>query len=156
MMDPSVSWAARALAISGKVPVISRWLRDISRIRPSSAKARQRSPSSLRSKIQAGSENLSLVSVASWGSIQAGTAGGHDRPANQSGRQSVWLGRQTCPALPEHVPEAEWTGRRTMDSGFAMSSSALPSAAIPRTISTTPPSTIAPAPMRYPMNRLDV
>src|SRR5258708_39616108 len=37
--------------------------------------ARHRSPSSLRSKIHAGSENLSCVSVASSGSSQAGSSG---------------------------------------------------------------------------------
>ena len=43
-----------------------------------------------------------------------------------------------------------------MDSGLAMSSSDLRSVATPRTISTMPPTTIAPAAMRYPINRLVV
>jgi len=64
--------AASASAISGKVPVMSWSLRVISRTPPPSPNARQRSPSSLRSKIQAGSENLSRVSVASSGSSHAG------------------------------------------------------------------------------------
>ncbi len=48
-------------------------LRDISRTPARSANAMQRWPSSFRSNIHAGSENLSLVSVASCGSIHAGT-----------------------------------------------------------------------------------
>src|SRR5215469_15473235 len=64
--------AASASAISGKVLVMSWSLRVISRTPLLSANARQRSPSSLRSKIQAGSENRSPVSVASSGSSHAG------------------------------------------------------------------------------------
>jgi hypothetical protein len=61
------------------VAVTTFWFRVISRSSDPSRKARQRSPSSLRSKIHAGSENLSRVSVASWGSSQAGWAGLADR-----------------------------------------------------------------------------
>ena len=72
MMKSLARWAARAWAISGYVLVSSFWLRVISRAPLPDLNARHRSPSSLRSKIHAGSENRSWVSVASSGSSQSG------------------------------------------------------------------------------------
>ena len=61
-------------AISGKVVVISCLLR-LFKLTPSGPqKARQRSPSSLRSKIHSGTEKRSWVRVASCGSTQDGSA----------------------------------------------------------------------------------
>ena len=58
---------------SGYVRVISFWFLVSSRTPDRSRNARQRSPSSFRSNSQPGSENRSLVSVASIGSTQPGS-----------------------------------------------------------------------------------
>jgi hypothetical protein len=71
---PPSRCASRAAAISGKVPVMSRLLRLISRTPLGSAKARHRSPSSFRSNTHAGDKKRSLVRVASCGSTQEGSA----------------------------------------------------------------------------------
>jgi hypothetical protein len=58
-------WASSAAASSGNWPVMSRSVRDSSRTGPPSSRwARQRMPSSLRSKIQAGSSKGSSVRTA--------------------------------------------------------------------------------------------
>src|SRR5260370_1031770 len=75
-MKSTSACAASAAASSGYVPVISFLLRVMSRTAEPSRNARQRSPSSLRSKIQPGSENRSGVSVASSGSSHAGSDAG--------------------------------------------------------------------------------
>src|SRR5881409_2117164 len=61
-------------------------LRDLSVTRAALAKARQRSPSSLRSNIQPGSENRWSVSVASIGLVQSGTAAGRSLAPADTGR----------------------------------------------------------------------
>src|SRR5439155_5411580 len=75
----------RASSTSGYWLATDSRLRDRRRVREPCRKAKQRSPSSLRSKIHPGSENRRSVSVASIGPIQSGCGLGFSPALASSG-----------------------------------------------------------------------
>src|SRR5215471_6550528 len=122
--SPPRRCAASAPAISGKVLVMLCRLRVISRTSPPSANARQRSPSSLRSKIQAGSENLSLVSVASSGSSHSGRPTLRTPPSRlvsmrEGGVRRVglpeWLDPELATLTRDRFSDPAWIFERKLD-----------------------------------------
>src|SRR6266542_5052026 len=98
------AWLANASVISGYWAVTASRFRDIQRTRPPRRKARHRSPSSLRSKIHAGSENRRSVRVASIGATHAGCGPGMRSRRVASGSDSSRLVRGSItPGLQERA-----------------------------------------------------